>query len=70
MKEGLQIVSGIIDLVAAATNRSKAEVTEEFIAELRNLLDNPPKPMEVDADAMREAFERARRERGTDSEDE
>lgn len=70
MKEGLQIVGGIIDLVAAATNRSKAEVAEEFIAELRNLIDNPPKDMNVNADAMREAFERARRERGTFSEDE
>lgn len=63
MKEGLQIVSGVIDLIAAATNRSKSEVTEELIADLQELLANPPKDFKVDADNMKAAFERGRASR-------
>lgn len=63
MKEGLQLVSSLIDLVAAATNRSKSEVTEDFIKELQALLDNPPRELEADADRMAAAFERGRASR-------
>lgn len=66
---GMKIATGLVELIVAVTGRSRTDVTEELIEGLKKELENPPRPMAVDADKMREAFERAKLER-TNSEGE
>jgi hypothetical protein len=54
------ILTGVVELVMAATKKSRAETVEELVAELRAIAAQPPRDMTVDADAMRRAFEAAK----------